>query len=229
MKELFSYFKRVDHIWQGIWLFIFCGFISLDAFFPNFFGVTMLKLLGIAFCFIYVIYKFPHDKLIVLAFLLTFIADLVLAFNNTSRIGVLIFTLAQFAHFARIKPLGKREAPIAIAALVAYIILAFAAGPYSIYLLGTIYAFFLVSNLILAYKWHKKSPKSGAGLSAFYGFIFFMCCDLCVAGSFFSTIHILPLFIKRLFDFFAWAFYYPSQVLISNSSKKKPKTVERML
>lgn len=223
MKELFSYFNRVDKVWKGIWLFIFCGFISLDAFFPNFFGVTMLKLLGVAFCFIYVIQKYSNDKLLVVAFLLTFIADLVLAVNNTSRIGVLIFVLAQFAHFARIKPLNKNEAPFAIGALIAYIILAFAAGPYSIYLLGTIYAFFLVSNLILSYSWYKKSPKNGSAISAFYGFSLFMCCDLCVAGSFFSTIRVFPLFIKRLFDFFAWAFYYPSQVLISNSSKKKPK------
>lgn len=223
MKELFSYFKRVDKVWKGIWLFIFCGFISLDAFFPNFFGVTMLKLLGLAFCFIYVIQKYSSDKLLVVAFFLTFTADLVLAFNNVSRIGVLIFVLAQFAHFARIKPLGKNVAPFAVGALLAYIILAFAAGPYCIYLLGAIYAFFLVSNLILSYKWHKKSPKNGSAISAFYGFSLFLCCDLCVAGSFFAHIHILPFFLKRLFDFLAWGFYYPSQVLISNSSTKKPK------
>ncbi len=224
MNKLISYFKRVDKIWKGIWLFIFCGFVSLDAFFPGFFGVTMLKLMGIAFCFIYVLTKFPSDKWIIVAFLLTFIADLVLAFNNTSNIGVLFFVLAQFSHFARIKPLKKASlAPVAFM-LISYFALAFAAGPFTIYLLGAIYAFFLISNLILSRHWHKTQPKSAQGLSAYYGFSLFLCCDLCVAGSYFAGIHILPLFLKRLFDFLAWGFYYPSQVLISNSSKKKLKS-----
>ncbi len=224
MNKLISYFKRVDRLWKGIWLFIFCGFISLDAFFPGFFGITMLKLMGIAFCFIYVLAKFPNDKWIIAAFLLTFIADLILAFDNTSTIGVLFFVLAQFSHFTRIKPLKKHEILSAIFMLSGYLALSFAAGPFTIYLLGAIYAFFLISNLALSYSWHKKRPSSPQGLSAFYGFSLFLCCDLCVAGSFFAGIRILPIFLKRLFDFLAWGFYYPSQVLISNSSKKKPKS-----
>lgn len=226
MKELYSYFKSIDKIWKGIWLFIFCGFITLDIIAPNFFGVTLLKLLGVGICTLYVIVNFAKDRLLLIAFCLTFIADILLAINNVSIFGIYTFILAQFMHFSRLKSL-KRNTIISLAAGISvYFVLATLAGPYSVYLLGVVYAFLLISNLTLSYKWHATSKKSNHALCAFFGFALFFCCDFCVAGSFFSSISVLPLGLKRLFDFFAWFFYFPSQVLLSNSSKKLSKHAE---
>lgn len=227
MKRLFNYFHRIDKIWRLIWLFIFAGFVTMDAFFPGFFGITFLKLLGIGLCLVYVIQKHHEDYLLLLAFSATFIADLLLAVNNTSLFGVFIFAIAQFLHFSRLKQL-KTKYIYAIATIITIFFIATAAlGAYSIVLIGSIYAFFLISNLILSFKWYKsaRSEKKNPAFCALAGFILFACCDLCVAGSFFSGLHALPFIFKRLFDFFAWVFYYPSQVLISNSSRIKKKVV----
>ena len=221
MERLFSYLHQTDKIWRMIWLIIFAGFITLDLFFPNFFGVTFLKLLGIGLCLVYVVQKYYNDHLLQLAFAATFIADLFLAVNNTSIFGVFVFAVAQFLHFSRLKQLSKKVI-ILIALVITIVFIIFSAfGPYSIVLMGAIYAFFLISNLILAHDWYKKAhgEKKNPAFSAYAGFILFACCDLCVAGSFFAGLHALPFVFKRIFDFSAWIFYYPSQVLISNSSK----------
>lgn len=57
-----------------------------------------------------------------------------------------------------------------------------------------------------------------ASTCAFIGFILFLCCDLNVMCSYFSVTGVLSSSLTRYFNFFAWVFYYPSQVLISNSS-----------
>ena len=223
MKRLFSYLHQTDKIWRLIWITTFAGFIILDIFFPNFFGVTFLKLLGIGLCLVYVVQKYYEDHLLQLAFTATFIADLFLAVNNTSVFGVFIFAIAQFLHFSRLKQLPKRFI-ILIASIITIIFIFFSAfGPYAVVLMGAVYAFFLISNLILAHDWYKKAHEKNPAFSAYAGFILFACCDLCVVGSFFSGLHALPFIFKRIFDFFAWVFYYPSQVLISNSSKLAKK------
>ena len=71
MKQLAAYFKSIDKGWKGIWLFIFFGFVILDIFIPGFFGITLLKLLGVAICTLYVITNFKKDQLLVIAFSLT--------------------------------------------------------------------------------------------------------------------------------------------------------------
>ncbi len=207
-------------------MFIFCGFITLDIIAPNFFGVTLLKLLGVGICTLYVIVNFSKDRLLLIAFSLTFIADILLAINNVSIFGIYTFILAQFMHFSRLKSLGEKKIIGLVFGISAYFILATLAGRYTIYLLGALYAFFLISNLALAYRWHYTSKGSDHALCAFYGFALFFCCDFCVAGSFFSAIGVLPIALKRLFDFLAWAFYFPSQILLSNSSKKLSKRVK---
>lgn len=225
MKRLFNYLHQVDRIWRLIWIITFAGFVTLDVFFPNFFGVTFLKLLGIGLCLVYVVQKYYDDHLLQLAFAATFIADLLLAVNNTSIFGVFTFSIAQFLHFSRLKKL-RLKTIIIIASLITIFFIIFSAfSLYSIVLMGAIYAFFLISNIILAREWFKlaRGNKKNPAFCAYSGFILFACCDLCVAGSFFSGIHAAPFIFKRLFDFFAWVFYYPSQVLISNSSKQQKK------
>ncbi len=225
MKRLFTYLHQVDRIWRLIWFFIFAGFITLDVFFPTFFGVTFLKLLGIGLCLVYVVQKHYNDHLLQLAFSATFVADLFLAVNNTSLFGVFTFAMAQFVHFSRLKSINKKIFTI-IGILITIFFIAIAAfGAYSVVLMGAVYGFFLISNIILAHEWYKKArgKQKNSAFCAFAGFVLFACCDLCVAGSFFSGLHALPFIFKRLFDFFAWFFYYPSQVLISNSSKLTKK------
>ncbi|MBR3264050.1 hypothetical protein IKF94_02365 [Candidatus Saccharibacteria bacterium] len=228
MKRLFKYLHQTDKIWRLIWLFIFGGFVALDAFFPGFFGITFLKLLGIGLCLVYVVQKYSSDHLLLLAFAATFVADLLLAVNNTSLFGVFTFAIAQFLHFCRLKKL-KNVLIYVIGSLIVVFFVAFSAfGPYSIILMGAVYAFFLIANILLAREWYKKAKgsKKNPAFCAFTGFILFACCDLCVAGSFFSGLHAFPFIFKRLFDFFAWVFYYPSQVLISNSSRQTKKVVD---
>ncbi|MBQ3440771.1 hypothetical protein IJG27_00450 [Candidatus Saccharibacteria bacterium] len=227
MNRLFSYLGRTDKIWRMIWIFIFAGFVAMDAFFPGFFGITFLKLLGIGLCIVYVVQKYYEDRLLQLAFCATFVADLLLAVNNTSLFGVFTFAIAQFIHFARLKKL-KKTSFIIIGVLITIFFVCIAAfGKYSIVLMGSVYAFFLITNLLLAREWYKtaRDEKKNPAFCAWTGFILFTCCDLCVAGSFFSGLHALPFIFKRAFDFFAWVFYYPSQVLISNSSRITKKVV----
>ena len=57
-----------------------------------------------------------------------------------------------------------------------------------------------------------------ASSCAFSGFILFLCCDICVALSYLSHENILPVWMYGLMNYLDWAFYYPAQVLISNSS-----------
>ena len=222
MKTLLKYYRKIDKIWRAIWFFIFFGFLSLDALFPGFFGITLLKLLGIALCVVFVLQKYNEDKLLLIAFILTFLADLLLAFNNSSLFGVFVFIMAQYTHFVRLKPL-RLSIRITIAIiLTAIFVISAAFGIYTMFILGAVYAFFLFSNIYLTYRWQKTAKGSAKkpATFAFYGFLLFLCCDLCAASSFLVTIHALPFVIKRLIDFACWAFYYPSQVLISNSGKK---------
>ena len=86
------------------------------------------------------------------------------------------------------------------------------------YALGAIYGYGLLSNLYLAGRWY-FARRSIPSTCAFYGFILFVCCDLCVAISYLSGTGALPAFLQIFANYFAWVFYYPSQVLISNSSE----------
>ena len=54
------------------------------------------------------------------------------------------------------------------------------------------------------------------------GFIAFLCCDICVALRFLALDGALPATIIPTVAFLVWVFYYPSQVLIANSSTQEP-------
>lgn len=223
MEQLTTYLRQTDRAWRIVWLLLFATFIMLDAFFPGFFGITLLKLLGIALCFIYVLQKYNEDRRLLIAFGLTFIADILLAFNNASPFGIFCFIEAQFFHFSRLLPLKKNSTIIISIALAVVFVFSLLLERYAIFLLGAIYAFFLFSNIYLARKWQKSAKTASAKKSAFfafYGFLLFAACDFCAALSFFTTLRTLPFFVKHFIDFLCWAFYYPSQVLISNSGKR---------
>ena len=107
------------------------------------------------------------------------------------------------------------------------------------YVLAFIYATSLLQNLILTHRWWKESKSNPAASDreivastcAFAGFILFILCDLNVAVSYLSVTAVLPIALARYANFFAWLFYYPSQVLTSNSSTskiQKPKNSKKV-
>lgn len=66
-----------------------------------------------------------------------------------------------------------------------------------------------------------------ASSSAVLGFILFFCCDFNVALSYLAVTGVLPIKVAVFANFFAWFFYYPSQVLISNSSVLIERTLKK--
>ena len=82
------------------------------------------------------------------------------------------------------------------------------------------YANTLFLNLLLARQWLKRNVPEfrRAAICNFIGFIFFICCDLTVLVSFFSRTHFLPSFLYAPANFICWLFYFPSQILLTNSS-----------
>ena len=198
----------------------------------TFIGVTLLKYIGIVLSFIYARKKFPRDHILQIALGFTLLADTILTFDHVSVFGVLAFCFAQYFHIARF----AKVKPKAFITWTIFVLLLLIFGWYhqipDMYVLAFIYASSLAGNIILTRRWWKrvKDDKNStdreivASTCAMYGFILFACCDTNVALSYLSVTGVLPIFIARYVNFFAWLFYYPSQVLISNSSVITGKT-----
>ena len=207
----------------------------------TFIGVTALKYIGIVLSFVYARRKFPNDHTLQIALMFTLLADTILTLDNVSVFGVLAFCFAQYFHIVRF----TKTQPRVFAAYSLIVALLIMYGHYShipnMFILAGIYGFCLINNIILAFRWwntvrkdHKNRTDKEivASTCAFYGFILFILCDINVALSYLSVTGAIPIFIARYANFFAWLFYYPSQVLISNSSyqvKKPKKTGKKLL
>ncbi|MBR5408817.1 hypothetical protein IK112_02605 [Candidatus Saccharibacteria bacterium] len=217
MKDLIAYLQTVDRVWLATWTLIYVSFVSLDAFFPGMLGVSILKILGIVLCLVYAWQKFRRDAQLIIALGLTLLADSILLLDNISVIGVFTFCFAQFFHLSRLKK-AKPIFLIVYSALVAGLILvSYPLQISPIYPLAVLYGITLFYNIYLSWKWHHKKPSIPA-TCALFGFLLFFCCDFCVGISYLSVTGALPLIVSRFANYFAWVFYYPSQVLISNSS-----------
>lgn len=192
----------------------------------TFIGVTILKYLGILLSYLYARKKFPKDYILQIALAFTLLADTILMINNVDPIGVLAFCLAQYFHLARFAKI-KPSYFIAWSGFLLFI-LAFGhlAKLDSMYSLATVYLFSITLNVVLTYRWWKRIKTSEssndrelvASTCAFFGFVLFALCDFNVALSYLSVTGTLPAQLARVANFLAWFFYYPSQVLISNSS-----------
>ena len=217
--------KRIPNIdanWIVIWVSIFCGFLLLDVFFPGWFGTSLLKYMGILLCVVYAYTKYNSDIMLSLALLFTFMADTILVWTEWTVAGVYIFCFAQFMHLLRLCR-AKFEYIFAWAAFIS-IAFAFAIiqGCKPIYAIASIYGLILFSNLYFAtnrFLSHKNDFRSRC---AFYGFVAFVCCDFCVATRFLALDGYLTLAVLPIVNFLIWIFYYPSQVLIANSSTMHP-------
>ncbi len=192
----------------------------------TFIGVTILKYIGIVLSFVYARKKFPRDHVLQIALAFTLLADTILTFDSVSVFGVLAFCFAQYFHLARF----AKMKPNAFIIWTIFVLLLLIFGWYhkipDMYILAFIYAISLAGNIILTHRWWRKIKDNKdstdreivASTCAMYGFVLFALCDTNVALSYLSVTGTLPLFIARYANFFAWLFYYPSQVLISNSS-----------
>lgn len=181
----------------------------------------IFKISSIALCFAYVLVYFRQDRILQLAFLVTCLADIVLTINSTSVAGVELFLVAQVIHLAR-QEWSRFEQPIIIVSLLAAILIIIdCAFPIiaPMYLVCFFYIIAIICNLFAAWSWCARMPRDPRALCCFIGFTLFLCCDICTGISYLSLNLILPTFLFAPANFFAWLFYYPSQVLLSNSSK----------
>ena len=195
--------------------------IILGLFRPESQVLIIIRLTGIVLCFIYALRYFANDHMLHYALFTTIIADLILAVNHTAELGVLVFFIAQLFHAWRLLP--PQQHPklylfIVIAAVSLTLSILLPILPF-MYVISAFYVVAILGNLYASYLWHRRSPQNPQALYALLGFSLFLCCDICIAVSYLSFINIFSSFFYLPANFFGWFFYYPSQILVSNSSK----------
>lgn len=210
----------IEPIWPIIWTVLYLATLILGFIAPTSELITLVKLGSICLCLLYVVLNFSHDYLLILAMLSTTISDIILALNNTSTAGVITFFAVQIFHLLRLNRTKFRHIAIFLCAAVTLLVLnqIFNLLP-TLYAVCAFYGTTLILNLYSAWTWFHHDPKNLRAASALLGFMLFLCCDLCVVVSYFSLIEVLPALCYGIANFFAWFFYYPSQILVSNSSK----------
>lgn len=207
--------------WPAIWVWIMLANIFLGLFSPTSRLLMIIRLSGIFLCLVYTRQIFKKDLLLQLALLVTFLADIILAVNNIAEGGIVCFLIAQIIHAIRLN--GRQlKTPIIVFSTLAFIfILAnlFLQIVPNMYIICTFYVTALVANLIISWRWHVAEPNNLRATFAMLGFLLFICCDICTGMSYLSLSAAFPAFLYAPANFFAWFFYYPSQILVSNSSK----------
>lgn len=212
----------VDPHWLIIWVAIYVAFLCMDIFLPGFAGSPLLKYIGIFLCVVYANQKYHTDYNLQLAILFTFLADTILVWTPYTIAGVYVFCFAQFMHLTRLTKLPYISLCIYAGGLSLFFALAIANGLDPIYAVATVYGIQLICNVVMSVKLWRANSKHFRTRCAFYGFIAFLCCDICVALRFLALDGALPATIIPTVAFLVWVFYYPSQVLIANSSTQEP-------
>ena len=226
LKTWLSDFKRLSFIdmkWLVIWASIYISFLFLDIIVPGFWGTALIKYAGIFLCFIYANKKYHSDYLLLLALIFTFLADTILVWTPHVVPGVFVFSFAQFMHLMRQTKLEPKALGFYACVISLVCALGIAFGLEPIYAIATMYGLLLICNLVTAAKNNHDNNRRFQTRCAFYGFIAFICCDFCVAARFLILNGILPAFFLPILSYLVWFFYYPSQVLIANSSTTRAK------
>ena len=181
---------------------------------------TLVKVSTILICLIYTSFFAPKDYLLKAALLFTFAADVILAIDNISPFGIILFCFAQYFHTSRFAKISPRFFIIWTFFIILLFIFAHFYQIPAIYAAGFAYGSSLILNLGLAVQWLKhKTPRfRRAAICNFIGFMLFIACDLTVLISFFSRMQFLPIFLYQPANFICWLFYFPSQILLANSS-----------
>ena len=221
MRKLFAYLKTINRYWLITWATIYFSFLILDIIWNGSIPVTIIKYTGIVLCLVYAIKKWPKDYLLQIALAFTLLADTILVFDHTATLGVFVFCIAQFFHLARLNSFYFNPKIFIVYLLIIGLVVLFGLVEHldPRYPLAGVYLCTLIYNVVEAIIWN-KSKKSTPAICALAGFILFLCCDINVGISYFSSIGDLPMMLFAPANYLAWAFYYPSQVLISNSSKE---------
>ena len=219
--------SSVDAVWLTIWLLIYASFLLLDLLVPNFWGASLIKYVGIFLCLIYAYQKFRNDHLLILALLFTFLSDTILVWTPWELVGVYCFCFAQFFHLTRLSK-GRPKFLILYFVLV-FLLFIFATlrGINPLYAIAVVYAGSLVTNVILAGRWYLRDRQDFHARCAFYGFILFLACDICVGTQHLMTDGVFPAQLLPIVSYLIWLFYYPSQVFMANSSNLEKVLVDK--
>lgn len=217
--------KRIPNIdirWLITWIAIYVSFILLDLVFPFFYGTNLIKYMGIFLCIVYAYNKYYSDFMLIWALALTFLADTILVWTDRILLGVYIFVFAQFIHLMRQIKANPKTITAYMLGIIGLLLVLLLQGVEPLFAVATIYALLLLSNLFtsfIRFRDHRNEFRARCG---FYGFAAFICCDTCVALRFLMINGTLDPRVLSLVAFLVWVFYYPSQVLIANSSLKQP-------
>lgn len=213
--------RRSTRYWLTLWVIIYTLILIVGIFSQKGTIITIIKLTGVLLCSVYSIAVFPCDKLLQFAMMTTFVADCLLAIDNISVIGLMVFFIAQIIHLYRLSTVKNRPYIFVLSVIGLFII---ACGIHlnlipPIYVIVVFYAIALISNIVASHRWQKRQPRNLYANAAFIGFLLFGFCDLCIVVSYLSFIEILPAFL-----------YSPSQLLrlvfllpVSNSCIKQFK------
>lgn len=229
IKTWWDDFKRISYIdarWLTVWFCIYLGFLTIDIFFPTFFGSSLLKYVGIFLCIVYANAKYHDDTKLILALFFTFLADTLLVWTPWETAGVFVFCFAQIMHFLRLTKLDRKYLLFYAAGALGLIGYTFINGENILYALATLYAIFLLCNLIMSFKRYRANKKDFHARCGWYGFVAFIGCDTCVGIRHLMLDGVISSHILPLVAFLVWVFYYPSQVLLANSSATK-ETLKR--
>lgn len=213
--------QKIYKKWIAAWIIIYVLILVFGLLKPNHPLTTAIKVGSVLFCSAYSFMAFPKDRFLQIAMLTTFLADCLLAKDNISIIGLIVFFVAQCLHLYRITKAHYRSRVVvwAIFGMVTIMLNLYFQFLPSIYVVCGFYAATLTMNVVTSWFWYHDNPQNLYALCAFIGFTLFACCDICTGVSYFSLTKIFPAFLYAPANFFAWFFYYPSQILISNSSK----------
>ena len=216
-------FPYVDIRWFLVWTFIYIGFLITDVIMPSFWGSSLLKYAGIFLCVVYASQKNRHDYKLILALFFTFLADTILVWTNNEIAGVFVFCFAQTMHFLRLTKLQRKYLVMFTAIISCGVIYAGVRQDNILYAISALYALLLISNLVVSFRRFMEKKSDFHTRCAFYGFVAFLCCDLCVGFRHLMIDGALSATLLPLIAYLVWMFYYPSQVLLANSSTKVAK------
>jgi hypothetical protein len=212
-------------IWLSLWLVSYASSLLLDFFMPSTPLLYFVRFSVLILNCYYVRRYYPNNHLLQAAFLLTFVADLLLVIFSLPLYGLLVFCFVQLAYLNLLLRPSWRINQLYIICLFGGIIVAQLLQFDPVFTIATQYGLTLSANFLITLHRHFNTRSPGSGL-VLAGFGCFIICDCFVILSFFSSSQLLPLPISHIYDFCDWAFYFPSQILLLNGAKflvKKPK------
>ena len=234
LKTWWSDIKRVpyfDQKWFLVWFTIYISFLGLDIILPDFWGSSLLKYAGIFLCVVYANQKYEKDYKLVIALFLTLLADTILVWTPYEVAGVFVFCFAQLMHLMRLSKLNRRTLFYFMGIIAVFVVVAGHLHQNVLYFLAALYGLLLFSNLAMSIRQYVNHMTDFRARCAMYGFIAFVCCDLCVGARHLMLDGAISAQFLPLIAYLVWLFYYPSQVLLANSStepiRKKMKKVAK--